>query len=287
MLLKKSISAVLTAMIVSVCCLAAPFMNGSCVHETDAGLISKCVLQCSYDSKEPGIIRITIKTQALAVMDSIGVSGLVINRLNESSGYFEYYKRLGLFQEKNARYALIDNMKVEAPAGRYRISCVHFASGRTKTLGESEQLVDNETEVIVEADAPAPIAPPVTTTVTTKKNIVTTTAARSVTGSVTTAAGKEVFISQVSTANAAGAGRTSVTTATQNVSSGSAGGSYGGAAATSPQPQTTPKTALEMSADKIERPADPPDTGDSGAVPAGALAAFAALALIAGKRRRS
>lgn len=290
MLLKKCISAVLTAMIVSVCSLAAPFMNVSCVHETDAGLISKCVLQCSYDSKEPGTIRITVKTQALAVMDSIGVTGLVLNRYNENSGYYEFYKRLGLYQERSARYALIDNMKVDAPAGDYHITCVHFASGKTKTLDESEQLVNNETYVRVEEDAPAPTSPPVTTTITSKRPVTTTTAPKNITGRVTTAVRNNSVLSEVTTAGAKNGGRAPATTAVLNSASNSAGagGSFGGASnGTTPQTCTTPRTAEQMSVENDPRPADSPGTGAAETVPAGVLAAFAVLALVTGKRRRS
>lgn len=293
MLLRKCISAVLTAMIVTVSCFAAPFMNVSCVHEADAGLISKCVLQCSYNSKEPGTIRITVKTQALAVMDTIGVTGLVVNRFNENTGRYELYKRLGLFEENSVRYALIDNMKVDAPAGDYHITCIHFASGKTKTLEESEQIVRNETYVRVEEDAPAPV-PPVTTVTTTKNPVVTTTTARRSTGSTTTATRNNILTNGVSTAAGKIGSTASVTTASPDSTSNgaSAGGAFNGAAnsssAQSNNNSNTQAAAGQTTASQADtKPADSPRTGAAKTVPAGVLAALAALALATGKRRRS
>ena len=282
MLLKKCISAVLTAIIVSVSCFAAPFMNVSCVHEPGTGLISKCVLQCSYSSSEPGAIRLTAKTQGLAVMEKIGIKSLLISRWDSRAQDYAPYKRLDSVEVKIARYALIDNMKVELPAGDYHVTCLHFAEGATKKLGYSDQSVDNETYVRVEEDAPVPTSPPTTAITTTTKPVTTTTTAVKHNTPVTTVPGKNAGISSISGQTTAQAGSGIQANGAYNAAANSSTvqTAASGNTATTASPQTT-------APQETAQPASSPRTGSPAAVPAGALAVSIAAAVAAGKRRRS
>ena len=304
MLLRKCISAVLTAMIVTVSCFAAPFMNVSCVHETSTGLISKCVLQCSYNSNEPGAIRLTAKTQGLAVMDKIGITSLLISKYDYGLSDYKPYKRLDSVEKKSARYALIDDIKIELPAGYYHVTCTHFAAGATKRLDYSDQSVENEAYVEVKADAPKPTSPPTTTTTittttttTTRKPVTTTTTTAKRNSSATTTPGKN-NISGISAATSEQKNSVSSTAspaAGNSVMNGnSAGGAYGAAADSSSTQSsaagnstTTTAAAQTTAPQETAQPTSSPSTGSPAAVPAGALAVSLAAAVAAGKRRRS
>ncbi|HBB72455.1 MAG TPA: hypothetical protein DCZ71_07620 [Ruminococcus sp.] len=270
----KFVSAVLSALVVTIICVAAPFMNVSCVHEVSTGLISKCVLKCNYDNSRPGIISITAKTQAMGVMRRVCIRNIVIQRVNNNGSYAESYV-VDDVVNRSARYSYLDNYDVEVPAGLYEVSCEHFAEGSTILCDDAAQSVYNSTTVLVEEGA-APTEPPTTasttvttttrprttttTTVSVRRSNVTTTAAVRKNSAVTTAAGTTVL-------NASGNG------------SGSSSASQAGTAGSASQ--TTAASSAGTS------PAESPRTGRSAAAFLAALAASISAAVISGKRRRS